>query len=512
MVHTYDSVSVKRPTAAETTLAAAILGLVFTSQLVVSRSFSLFTRHFWVDEIFTYTLVSDPDVGHSMCATAAGFDTNPPGLQLLLRGFAFLTGTAGEVTLRSFALLSVVVALLGIYVLIRQVYTPLAAFAAALVVGVHPLVLLHAFEARYYGPWLAAIIWFAYFLDRSRAFPGRWFANLMLAICAVLVCTIHYFGVITLGLVLGFELLFHPAAQTLRWPGLWLTALGPIALAACAPFLLSQRSGYTVPTWVSDPTPDMVVTFILVLFPRYLGAVLGAAWLSQLFPGKGGRDCLDTESGGRPAVLAGLTGLILLPLILLVFSYAVLPVLVDRYALPAVAGLAPAVAFAVSRTSRFWASALCGFLVLLGTHHMGALRGWYDQRDQQTAELMDALRRHTAGEPVLFESSHELYVVCRYAPDLAPRCYALDFKEGQLGHIDAFRLFLRDAVRMYARFYPEPALMTWDVARTLPKLYLVAQGGTHLESDAGPEKRYPGFTPRLIAERLYELVAAPQGP
>src|SRR5262249_7225550 len=141
--------------------------------IVCANAAYLFARHFWIDEIFAFTLVADPDPVHALRALAGGVDMNPPMLYLLLRGFTLLTGGPGEIVFRVFASLSILLALLGIYLLLRRAYTPRVAFTAVLLLECHPLILTHAFEARFYGPWLAAIVWFAYALVLFRTSPRR---------------------------------------------------------------------------------------------------------------------------------------------------------------------------------------------------------------------------------------------------------------------------------------------------------------------------------------------------
>lgn len=501
-------------TGAEAIHVLLFLGLLLAAQLAASWSFYLFARNFWVDELYTYTNVADPDVLHALRALAGGAENSPPTYHLFLRAFTLLTGGANEVTLRSFALLSVLVALLGVYVLVRRVYPALVAFTATLAVWSHPLILRHAFEARFYGPWLAALVWFCYFLSRSRDPEKSYVRNVMLAFSAMLVCTMHYFGIITFGLVMCGELLCRRSANAFPRPRLALASLGPVALLACVPLLLSQRAAYqTIPTWVSDPTLADVYYFCSsLLLPTHLAAVLMSAWLSELWRRIYGRTETLVDPPPDTTALAGLTSLVLLSLLLVAFSYTVQSVLIDRYALPAVAALAPAAAFVVSRMSRFWMMILCTFLFLNGAYDLRVLytRAW--AHDQSSAELMTAIREHTAQEPVLFESPHELYVVCRYAPDLAKRCFALDFEEGQLGQVDTLRLFLRDTCRNYGRFYPQPALRSWDMTRTSPRVYLVPQGSLHQRGFPDAEERYPGFTARPVAKGLYELIGDPRKP
>src|SRR5262249_50870016 len=145
----------------------------------------------------------------------------------------------------------------------------------------HPLILSHAFEARFYGPWLAAVAWFAYALVLFRTSARRLLPGLLLAACAAVVCTTHYFGIITLALVTAFDLAFHRAAAP-RWAALAIAAVGPLLLLACVPLYLRQRAALTASTWVGAASPQAVGEFAISVFrPAYLALVLLAWLLSQ---------------------------------------------------------------------------------------------------------------------------------------------------------------------------------------------------------------------------------------
>jgi hypothetical protein len=96
----------------EIVVLAGALAALAGAQLLIAGAGSLFARHFWLDEIFTHTLVADPSLAHSMRALADGVETHPPAFYLLLRAFAVVAGT-GEAALRAFVFLSTLVALLG---------------------------------------------------------------------------------------------------------------------------------------------------------------------------------------------------------------------------------------------------------------------------------------------------------------------------------------------------------------------------------------------------------------
>ena len=488
------------------TEAAVVLCGLFAlvgAQLVLSGATYLFHRHYWLDEIYTQTLVTDPDLRHSMRALAGGVETHPPTFYLLMRVFTSIAGTS-ETAFRCFAFLSVLAALLGLFVSLRQAFSPFPAAVAIFLIWCHPLVVEHAFEARFYGPWLAATVWFAFFLARVRTAGNRSLNTALLAVSSILVCTIHYFGIITLVLVTCFELWFHRKPGE-RWRGMGVVAAGPAALLCCVPLLLAQRSSFTVSTWLVNSWPLLLLFMISTLYPLIFALMV--VWLYQLFRAR----AVGLRPGANlPALssLAGLSGLFFLPVILVLFSYCVQPVMHARYALPAVASLAPAVAFLVSGASRKVVIGLCLVFLLVGTVKLTLDTLGSKESDQGTDRLIDAIRKHNPVGPTAFEFPNSLYVVTHYAPDQAGHCYYLDFERLDIGYTPDWRIFTRDLSRNYARYYEKPALMSWEKVRQGSGQFLVHDAfyGLLPEDISGLKDLYPGFVPRHVELGLYELV------
>jgi hypothetical protein len=501
---------------------AVVLGIIvlIATQLVLTDSLYLFRRFFWLDEIYTRTITADPDWLHSMRALAGGVETHPPTFYWLVRLFTLGASDSPEIALRQFALLCMVLALAGMYANLRMVFGPLAACAGMLALWSHGLVVHHAFEGRSYGAWLAASIWFAFFLTRSRESGARASTQVFLGLTSVLLCTIHYFGVISWGLIAAADWLFHRQQQNLRWQRLLAAITGPLALIGCVPILASQRAAMTVPTWVALPSRSEVFELLTwLLLPASLTAMVVIGWFSVLIS----RPTWGSLSACRPSegrtdwippgasALAGMTALVLLPFVLVVVSFTLQPVWVDRYGLPAVAALAPAATLIVARMSRTWGLVACLFLALASTRHLKNEAIEARERDARTQTFMDQLRAHRHEAPVLFEMSQSLYVVHYYAPDLADATFALDFEAGQYQCESRF-LFVRDLWRRYAEFYHEPKLIRWEDLQSSPQRCLLVVG---LPWNKAREPQvqissflhyYPGYDIRPLEHRLFELV------
>jgi hypothetical protein len=490
------SLPIRVLTRREAFCAALALAVLIVLQLFITQSFSLFSRNFWLDEIFTYTIVSDPDLSHALQAVANGVETNPPTLHLLLKVFTAPFGGT-EAAFRLFALTSMAAGLLGLYLVLRDVFSPLAAMAGVLAVWCHPLITHHAFEARFYGPWLALVVWFTACLALALRRPDQKWLALPLGVLSILVCTIHYFGIITIGLVAIPQLWIHRRQSRLSPAILTAILSGPIVLAGCIPLLFMQRSALTVATWVD---PISARGAVLGLLPLLVAACLYVlrGWLARRLP-----------ENGDPKAIVGLLGLLLLLPALTVFSLAVQPAMVARYALPSLLVVGILVAFLVQQLPRHLGMAICAVLLIISGYHLHELAGLYREEDRRMDRLIAAIREETGDAAVGFEFQHLLYVVHHYAPDLRGRCFFIDFETQDTEKASALRTFARDAARQYAASYGEPKLLPWKLYKLLPNRYMVP-GLEIMEDDFFGGGNYQGYALRPIRSGLYELTSEPK--
>ena len=135
--------------------AGAILAVLILAQLTLGHPAYHFSRMFWFDEIVTHILVTDPDPAHAASALWNGVDNNTPGLYIGLKAFTSLVGTTSESAFRAFSFLSVMVGLFGIYLSLTRCFSRLVSFVTVVAIWTHPLILRHAFNARFYGPLFA---------------------------------------------------------------------------------------------------------------------------------------------------------------------------------------------------------------------------------------------------------------------------------------------------------------------------------------------------------------------
>jgi uncharacterized membrane protein len=487
--------------------AVAALSLLLAGQLAVIGTGSLLSRHFWLDEMYTYRLVADPDVGHAMRALASGVETHPPTFYLLARAFTRWPG-ANEVTLRLFSILAVLIALAGIYVWLRLSFPWEVAAATVLLIWSHDSLLTQSFNARSYTLWLAATVWFAYLLWRSRSdlsIP----AWLLLALMAALLATVHWFGIISLVLITAMELWDRARRGLPLRSGMGAVLVGIVAYVCCLPFVILQRSAISVPTWMRETHWRTLIGFfyeiyhLLVMVSLSLVVLAAAGLRATRLRWLAGREFRTANRASQISLL----GLLAMPVLLVGFSYLGQNVLLDRYTFPTIAALAPLAALLFARLSRPWLFICMIVLAVISSLEIKAIASNWDKWDREIDQLAVTIIRNTGREEVLFESPAQLYPLCRYAKPLAARCRLLDFDVGQIGRVTNDRLFMRDLARIYARFYPTPSLVKWDQAERMSQFFLVPHDFAGTAAATQSSNPYPGFEVQPIARRLVLLVS-----
>jgi hypothetical protein len=493
----------------ELVVALAALAAVAAAELFLTGAWPLLTGHYWEDEFYTRMMVTDPSLFHALDALWHGApDQFPPGGLLLYRAVLAPFSDPSEAHFRLISLTFAVLAVTAVYALARELLPPLPAFAVTLAAWSHPLVLRHAFEARYYAAWLAACLWLLVALRWRAAAPGKLRYAALLAACAVAACGLHWFGCLAVGLaVLGHLALAGGSARDRLRAALPVLAGVPVVLA-CLPFALAQRREATVPTWIPPLGPRVLFFFAFETFGLALlvgWGMYGLAWFLRL-RGPRGR-----AGAGHPAraVLAGAFGMALLPLALVVISAVAQPAMLARYALPGVAALLVPLAAAFRRLSRPWVATTCAMFVFLGAVEMSRQGNARKEFSQRVDGIADSLRRGDSGATVVFASARGLLPVAHYAPDLGERCALVVAGQGDAAaqkNLSPFAAALADRCRHY---YGLPRTVSSDEIGLLLPAYLVID--EEEENAAVYRMRLGGGVwPAPVEGPLYRLV--PFGP
>ena len=474
----------------EGVLVAAGLAAMVGLQLVAIDGVYLFSKYFWIDELYTYAVVSDPNLAHALGAIRGGID-NMPVNALLMRALGAVAGNPAEVFLRSYALGFMVLAMTGIYVLLRRAVPVPAALAGVLAVWAHPLIQGHAFDARFYGPFMAASVWFCFAVDRRLTSPHVRRTAIGLALAALALCAIHLFGIIVWGIVVAASVLVFRRVRPL-WPAL----AGPPLLPLIWWLVLApHRAVITVPTWENPFSwSEFADTARFVLLPDYLTATFLLMWGVLCI----GWILAQRPENAPPAPIPSPVFMLLTSLGLLVpavagVSLLIQPALTPRYSMVAIAALAPLVAWSVARLPRWGAVLIIALLMAVSTNGLRRHAVQARWQDQQIQSVAAAVRQLPGEAPVVFEVTHVVDVIWRYAPDLRSRVVLLDFETGDVPQSSPLRIVSRDLARLYRRLYEAPRHVTWSELRSSPSFYLAPDRRAY-SVQPGAKDRYPGFT------------------
>ena len=310
--------------------------------------------------------------------------------------------------LRSISLFCVSAALLFVYATLRRRFDRATSAAGALAVATHPLVLTHSFEGRFYGPWLLFAAGFAWSL--SVRHPRR--RDAAQAVFSVLLVTIHWFGVLSLG-VMCFGVLFafrHRLREGLRLVAP--SVAGFIALVACIPMVIAQRATSSGVLWVPELSGAQIGVMIRLFFLTTVPVLAVILLLIDGLRDTSDRPTVTASIRGalRDPGLAALVSLALMPLTLIVISVLLQPSMLDRYGIVTVLAWAPVVALAVDslgRVARVVAVVCLIVLVSLGVRRSIAERSGFARNVAANRAAFAGAR--SMNLPIVFQSLHVIY-------------------------------------------------------------------------------------------------------
>ena len=324
---------------------ATVIGVIVVAilALLASGGSVLWTRPFWMDEVAMFFLTGERALPRMIELVSKGADWNPPTLHLLVWSAMRLFGM-DQLTpafLRSFTLVCVAGALSFTYFTLRRRYDRLPSTAGVLSLLAQGLVVTHAFEGRFYGPWLLFAAAFVWTLGVDAGSPSRR-RDVALAIVSVFLCTIHWYGVFSLGLAALGVLIAWRSEPRKAIRLLLPAAAGVVALVAMIPMALSQRASAASVLWVHPlsiaQVEQMASQFIPGAFVVLLALLLVVDAARVRVPHAVQPQLADPG-------IAALFALGAMPLVLILLSAIVTPSMVFRYAIAAALAWAALVAF-----------------------------------------------------------------------------------------------------------------------------------------------------------------------
>ena len=382
----------------------------------------LWTRQFWLDErcCTLYNSIDASNPIRVILNVAGGRDVAPPLLHLIVWTVTRVIGTS-TAAMRCIPLAAMGMALLLVYLTMRRRFGILASGAAAVAITTHVLIVEHSFELRFYGLWVMFCAGFAWALELDAGRPSRR-RDVAIALFAIAICTIHWFGVISLGAMIAIVVLAHGR----RWrEGLRLVAPGAagiVLFVLLSPMFVSQvraagTSAYWIPPLSMEQVKQTAWLFVGSLPPLLNFArtplPIGVVGIVLLLLADRLRPAPRVHIGVlRDPSLIALTALILMPVALIAISMVSKPVVWPRYAIVAVLSWAPILALAIDTLPRLARGAVLALFVVIA--------GFTVERELRSKayfkEVIDAYQSQLevakkSGFPIIFQSYFLMYPV-----------------------------------------------------------------------------------------------------
>jgi hypothetical protein len=476
-------------------------------ELAALGGWALVTRPFWLDEVSTYLVAGTQSLPESMRSLAAGADYNPPAAFFLYRAVGLLAGDLSPLTARLVASACVLGALTTVYLLLRDQFSPWPAAIGALAVWAQQVVMHAAFEARFYGPLLLASGCLLLVLLRRARGVATPASAVALALASMVVCTVHYFGILSWGMGVACVLVFAPGSRAATMRRLLPSVTGPLALAACIPLYLGQRASLTVPTWIPDLTLIGAARLLAIFFLTLPIAIALVCW--ALTKARAWRAGVRAERAtGRPFALGPLLLLaqVAVPFTLVAFSLLVQPATEPRYWIAGALAAAPVVALVVSR-----GDTLIRWIATVGMVAASVKTMWgeADRAESFARRVRDDVRVVTelsgSGALVVARWSDTLYPVLHERPQLRSRTALLD--STPFDSTNRFYAIQRDLARVNRRLYGLPNLVTPADLGRLRSFYLMEPDG-----EAAPtSNEFPQHAIRRVGDRVFHMALRPPG-
>lgn len=461
---------------------------------------SLLTRPLWMDELHSWLLITDASSSHALAALADGADYNPPTYYLVGRSLS-LFGPVTEVRLRLLSLFLTAATALAVYLILSRRFSAMASVGATLLAVSHSQMILQSTETRFYALWVCLLMWYCWLLTKQvTSTCGKWSQRIVLGILVTAICTTHYFGIISVGLVTvawmfkavyslsrtaiargngkatreaatascpsGTQVgatCFH---QQRQWnsvvTGIGLLACAVVAVACCLPMLSGQKAALTCATWVKPPTIASSIDYVWQFVPLVpLGLCCGAAfagWFSRQQPIDPRQPRPQDElPPGAPWSTENsvLLALMLMPMILVGFSWIIQPALVNRYAIVAVFGMVSVYAWLLSRATEAIQNTCVGiaaFMVGIAVHHGS---GTWEHNLEKYYTLQAELNKLPADAQVVFEDRIDFWMLQHLQADQQRGAwYQADFEADDLVRPSNLRTVQRDVGRRTEKWYP----------------------------------------------------------
>ena len=296
------------------------------------------TKPFWFDEFLTLTVSSLPNLKAVWGALSRGLDSPPPVFYVVEREFIGLLQNK-QIALRLASILAFPCTLLCIFVYVKKRSGEAIGLICALLLLLTSLFHSHAVDARPYSMMIACV---AIALVCYQRVPSPvW--TVMLGLSLMLAESFHYYAVFSMIPFGVAEFVYFFSTRRFRWPVWVALALGPAPLLIFWPLLSNLRALYGLHYWAHYSLSSIPLTYGSFFLT---GGAFGFALVAVCATGVVGARLLPTkeapnESIGRdPAEASLLLTLLLLPFPTALATHLMHGVMVDRYVVASVLGVA----------------------------------------------------------------------------------------------------------------------------------------------------------------------------
>ncbi len=441
-------------------------------EVLMSAPRILLGRYLWLDELWTKLIESEPSVRQSLIALKHSGDPTPPTYHLLARASWGVLGGSGETAFRTLALVSMWIALVLIYAILRRTFTVLPCLLAVLAFWSSPPIIAYAFYARPYAPLLAATAGFCLIYGADNKGLA---ATTLTAALAALICTLHYFGILALAAaVLGDALARRESmpAMIRRWLP---AAAGPIALAFCWPFVHEWHNGQTVFSYLPPQTLGFAVQAVFLSWGGAIEATAILVFALALSALAGLISHLLGWHGGEARALSALA----------------VPTMTTRYMIPGLLGVTGLVAVIASYVSPRILVGTVMLLILLGAFNLQSFSA--SRSKWQTSE--DRMMNIGQGDQlaVVTFNAHEAYLLYAYAYGLRSRVFIADLRTTHRAELSRSVLLGYDLEKKWSALFPDlPKLVDPDQLRSMGRFHLVnSEAPVLAEQENRPEIPLP---------------------
>jgi len=442
----------------------------------------LFTRPFWLDEWHTNLVANRASLTQVFSDLYHGSDMGPPLVHVIAWTLARITGEVTPVGARIVSLLSVLLALLFVFLILRRRFGLAASIAGALAVASHQLVVAHAFELRYYCLWLAFAAGFAWSLtlDSDRVSSRR--RDVAVAIMAALLCLTHWLAVLSLGLMCVGAMASFERDWRAGLRRVMPATAGFLAVVLSVPLVLAQRAAVVETSWMPNVTLGIAATTVNTFWGGKILILAVLVILVGLLRAQVKGPLKHSLAGAiRDPGTAALFSLLAVPLLMAILSISY-PAMHPRYSIAALLAWAPVVALAVQSIGRiargfFFVVLLLFLWVSLVDLTIEATRFIYSASGGKTA----LARACGMNLPVVFQVRHLMYPSTDGASRRWARCDTryLAVPSATLdrmfrgGYLSRFFRFENEIARLHERLYGYPKVAAQAQLDSVPRFLLV---------------------------------------